>query len=137
MASARYSYHRPVRNFKFNHMVDYSGQHHTDVELSRVFAALGDTTRRAMLARLQRGEATVTELAEPFDVSLNAVSKHVRVLERAGLVQRNIVGREHWIALRPEPMRDVSNFADQYRRFWEDRIDALERHLIEKRAKRR
>src|SRR5579859_8019987 len=106
-------------------MVDYA-----DAALSRTFAALGDTTRRAMLARLQRGEATVTELAEPFDVSLNAVSKHVRVLERAGLVQRNIVGREHWIALRPEPMRDVSNFADQYRRFWEDRIAALERHLI-------
>lgn len=116
-------------------MVDYADN--TSAELSRVFAALGDTTRRAMLARLQRGEATVTELAEPFDVSLNAVSKHVRVLERAGLVQRTIVGREHWIALRPEPMRDVSNFADQYRRFWEDRIAALERHLIEKRGKKR
>lgn len=112
-------------------MVDYS-----DAALSRVFAALGDSTRRALLARLQRGEATVTELAEPFDVSLNAVSKHVRVLEEAGLVQRTIVGREHRIALRPEPMRDVSNFADQYRQYWEDRIAALERHLVEKRAKK-
>lgn len=89
-----------------------------------------------MLARLQRGEATVTELAEPFDVSLNAVSKHVRVLEGAGLVRRTIVGREHRIALRAEPMREVSNFADQYRQYWEDRIAALERHLVEKRAKR-
>ena len=89
-----------------------------------------------MLARLQRGEATVTELAEPFDVSLNAVSKHVRVLERAGLVQRTIVGREHRIALRPEPMRSVSSYVDQYRGYWEDRLAALERHLIEKRAKR-
>jgi DNA-binding transcriptional ArsR family regulator len=116
-------------------MVDYVD--HANTDLSRVFAALGDTTRRAMLARLQRGEATVTELAEPFDVSLNAVSKHVRVLERAGLVRRTIVGREHRIALRPEPMREVSNFADQYRRFWEDRLAALERHLIEKRGKKR
>ena len=112
-------------------MVDYA-----DASLSRVFAALGDATRRSMLARLQRGEATVTELAEPFDVSLNAVSKHVRVLERAGLVRRTIVGREHRIALTPEPMRGVSTFVDQYRRYWEDRLAALERHLVEKRAKR-
>jgi DNA-binding transcriptional ArsR family regulator len=113
-------------------MVDYA-----DAALSRVFAALGDATRRAMLARLQRGEATVTELAEPFDVSLNAVSKHVRVLERAGLVRRTVVGREHRITLTPEPMRSVSSYVDQYRRYWEDRIAALERHLIEKRAKKR
>ena len=113
-------------------MVDYA-----DAALSRTLAALGDATRRAMLARLQRGEATVTELAEPFDVSLNAVSKHVRVLERAGLVRRTVVGREHRIALTPEPMRSVSSYVDQYRRYWEDRIAALERHLIEKRAKKR
>ena len=112
-------------------MVEYS-----DASLGRVFAALGDTTRRALIARLARGDATVTELAAPFDVSLNAVSKHVRVLERAGLVRRTIVGREHRIALTPEPMRGVSNFVDQYRRFWEERLAALERHLIEKRAKR-
>jgi DNA-binding transcriptional ArsR family regulator len=112
-------------------MVDYG-----DAGLSRVFAALGDTTRRALLARLARGDATVTELAEPFDVSLNAVSKHVRVLERAGLVRRTIVGREHRIALTPEPMRGVSNFVDQYRRYWEERLAALERHLVEKRARR-
>ena len=124
--------HDPGRNLIFNPMVDYA-----NAELSRVFAALGDTTRRAMLARLQRGEATVTELAEPFDVSLNAISKHVRMLERAGLVRRTRVGREHRIALRPEPMQEVSSYVDQYRRFWEDRIDALERHLIEKRAKKR
>jgi DNA-binding transcriptional ArsR family regulator len=115
----------------FNRMVDYS-----DASLSRVFAALGDTTRRALLARLSRGDATVTELAEPFDVSLAAVSKHVRVLERAGLVRRTIVGREHRIALAPEPMRGVSNYGDQYRRYWEDRLAALERHLADKRAKR-
>jgi DNA-binding transcriptional ArsR family regulator len=112
-------------------MVEYS-----DVALSRVFAALGDTTRRALLARLARGEATVGELAAPFDVSLNAVSKHVRVLERAGLVRRTIVGREHRIALTPEPMKGVSVFVDQYRRFWEERLTALERHLIEKRSRR-
>jgi DNA-binding transcriptional ArsR family regulator len=107
-----------------------------DVGLSRVFGALGDATRRALIARLARGEATVTELAEPFDVSLNAVSKHVRVLERAGLVRRTIVGREHRIALTPEPMRGVSNFVEQYRAFWEQRLAALERHLIEKRTRR-
>lgn len=112
-------------------MVEYA-----DASLSRVFSALGDTTRRALLARLARGDATVTELAEPFDVSLNAVSKHVRVLERAGLVRRTIVGREHRIALTPEPMRGVSSYVDQYRRFWEERLAALERHLAEKRAKR-
>ncbi len=112
-------------------MVEYS-----DVSLSRVFSALGDTTRRALLARLARGQATVTQLAKPFDVSLNAVSKHVRVLERAGLVRRTIVGREHRISLTPEPMRGVSSFVEQYRGFWEHRLAALERHLIEKRARR-
>jgi DNA-binding transcriptional ArsR family regulator len=113
-------------------MVDYA-----DESLSRVFAALGDPTRRALLARLQRGDATVTELAEPFDVSLNAVSKHVRVLERAGLIRRTIVGREHHIALTPEPMRGIQSFVDQYRRYWEDRLAALERHIIEKRKRHR
>jgi DNA-binding transcriptional ArsR family regulator len=90
-----------------------------------------------LLARLQRGDATVTELAEPFDVSLNAVSKHVRVLERAGLVRRTIAGREHHIALTPEPMRGVQSYVDQYRRYWEDRLAALERHIIEKRKRHR
>jgi DNA-binding transcriptional ArsR family regulator len=112
-------------------MVEYA-----DASLSRVFAALGDTTRRALIARLARGDATVTELAAPFNVSLNAVSKHVRVLERAGLVRRTIVGREHRIALTPEPMRGVSSYVDQYRQFWGERLAALERHLIEKRARR-
>jgi DNA-binding transcriptional ArsR family regulator len=113
-------------------MVEY-----TDVALSRVFAALGDATRRALVARLARGEATVGELAAPFDVSLNAVSKHVRVLERAGLVRRTIVGRQHRIALTPEPMKGVTMYVDQTRRFWEERLAALERHLVDRRGRHR
>jgi DNA-binding transcriptional ArsR family regulator len=99
--------------------------------LDRTFGALADPTRRAILARLAKGEASVTELAEPFEMSLPAVSKHLKVLERAGLVSR---GRERqWrpARLRATPIRDVAEWTDRYRRFWDERYDRLDEYLDE------
>ncbi len=106
--------------------------------LDRVFSAVADPTRRAILAALAQKPATVTEIAKPFPVSLNAISKHILVLERAGLIRREIVGREHHCRLDPEPLHKASAWLDHYRRFWEIRLDALERHIItrNKREKR-
>jgi DNA-binding transcriptional ArsR family regulator len=97
--------------------------------LSTTFAALSDPTRRAILARLIQGETTVNELAEPFDMSLPAISRHLKVLERAGLISR---GREaQWRPCRLEaaPMRDAVDWLEQYRRFWEQSLDRLEDYL--------
>jgi DNA-binding transcriptional ArsR family regulator len=97
--------------------------------LSQTFAALADPTRRAILARLCTGEATVTELAEPFEMSLPAVSKHLKVLERAGLVAR---GREaQWRPCRLEagPLKDANDWLERYRQFWEQSLDRLESYL--------
>jgi DNA-binding transcriptional ArsR family regulator len=99
--------------------------------LDRTFAALADPTRRAILARLAAGEASVTELAQPFEMSLPAVSKHLKVLERAGLITR---GRERqWRPARLEagPLRDVAEWAERYRRFWEESYDRLDEYLDE------
>jgi DNA-binding transcriptional ArsR family regulator len=99
--------------------------------LDRTFGALADPTRRGILARLARGEATVTELAEPFDISLPAVSKHLKVLERAGLIAR---GRERqWRPARLEagPLREVADWTERYRRFWEESYDRLDEYLEE------
>lgn len=93
--------------------------------LDLVFGALSDRTRRALLARLSKGSARVTDLAEPFDMSLPAVSKHVKVLERAGLVARSIDGRVHQCALSAEPLEDVDDWLSYYRRFWDDRLASL------------
>lgn len=103
--------------------------------LSATFAALADPTRRAILARLAAGEATVTELAEPFAMSQPAISKHLKVLERAGLVAR---GREaQWRPRRLEagPMRDATEWLEHYRRFWEESFDRLDDYLRELQAK--
>src|SRR6188472_3349137 len=100
-------------------------------QLSTTFAALADPTRRAILARLSSGECSVTELAEPFDMSLPAVSKHLRVLENAGLIAR---GREaQWRPCRIEagPLKDVSDWAEEYRHIWEQRFDRLDKYLRE------
>jgi DNA-binding transcriptional ArsR family regulator len=97
--------------------------------LDRTFAALSDTTRRAILARLADGEATVGELARPFRVSRPAISKHLRVLERAGLVQRQRDGRVSRCELDAGPMRDAVRWMERYREFWGDRLDSLARHL--------
>jgi DNA-binding transcriptional ArsR family regulator len=99
--------------------------------LSTTFSALADPTRRAILARLVSGEATVTELAEPFAMSLPAVSKHLKVLERAGLIAR---GREaQWRPCRLDagPLKDVADFTERYRRFWEESLDRLDDYLRE------
>lgn len=103
--------------------------------LSATFAALADPTRRAILARLVSGEYSVTELAEPFDMSMPAVSKHLRVLERAGLIAR---GREaQWRPCRLEagPLKDVADWAERYRHIWEERLDRLDGYLQELKAK--
>lgn len=99
--------------------------------LDRTFGALADPTRRAILARLAKGEASVTELAEPFEMSLPAVSKHLKVLEHAGLVSR---GRERqWrpARLRVTPLKEVAAWTDRYRRFWDERYDRLDEYLNE------
>jgi DNA-binding transcriptional ArsR family regulator len=105
---------------------------HEAAALDRTFAALGDPTRRALLARLREGDATVGELAAPFDVSLNAVSKHLRVLERAGLVRRSVRGREHHLSLDARPLHEAAAWAETYRAFWESRLDALDDYLRER-----
>ena len=105
--------------------------------LDRTFAALADPTRRAILARLRDGAGTVGELAEPFDISLNAVSKHLRVLEGAGLIRREVRGREHHCHLEAEPLRAAAAWAADYGEFWEERLDALADFLRQRRARAR
>lgn len=99
--------------------------------LDGTFSALADPTRRAILARLALGEASVTELAEPFDVSLPAVSKHLRVLERAGLLTREKDGRVRRCRLVADPMQEASEWIASYQRFWEERFDTLAEYLYE------
>lgn len=99
--------------------------------LSATLAALADPTRRAILSRLASGEATVTELAKPFAMSMPAVSRHLKVLERAGLVTRGRDAQWRPARLEPEPLRDVANFVEQYRRHWEERLDRLDDYLRE------
>jgi DNA-binding transcriptional ArsR family regulator len=105
--------------------------------LDQVFGAVADPTRRAILDRLARGEVTVGELAARFPISLNGVSKHIRVLERAGLVTRDIQGREHRLAFDARPLEDAAEWMERYRRFWEGRLDALEKLLAARRRGRR
>ena len=103
--------------------------------LSNTFAALADPTRRAILARLATGEASVTELAEPFEMSMPAVSKHLKVLERAGLIAR---GREaQWRPCRLDagPLKDVAGWIEHYRRFWDQSFDRLDAYLLELKQK--
>ena len=99
--------------------------------LSTTFAALADPTRRAILARLSRGEATVTELAEPFDMSMPAISKHLKVLERAGLIERGREAQWRPCRLRAGPLREADDWIEQYRRFWEESFDKLDEYLRE------
>ena len=98
-------------------------------DLSATFAALADPTRRAILARLALGELTVTELAEPFDLSMPAVSKHLRVLERAGLIVRRKEAQWRRCRIDAAPLKDVVTWAERYRRIWEQRFDRLDQYL--------
>ena len=97
--------------------------------LDRTFGALADPTRRAILARLAKGEASVTELAEPFEMSLPAVSKHLRVLERAGLITRGREAQWRPCRLEPAPLKEVADWAERYRAIWEQRMDRLDIYL--------
>lgn len=98
-------------------------------DLDETLGALADGTRRAILAKLSEGEARVTELAEPFTISLNSVSKHIRMLERARLVRRRVSGREHFLSLNPIPIDEAAVWINEQRAFWSRRLAALDRVL--------
>lgn len=99
------------------------------VDLDDTLIALADDTRRRILRRLASGEARVTELAAPFEISLNSVSKHIKLLERAGLVRRRVAGRDHFLALEPQPFDELTRWMQETREFWSARLDALEAAL--------
>jgi DNA-binding transcriptional ArsR family regulator len=103
--------------------------------LSAAFAALADPTRRAILARLASGEASVTQLAEPFEMSMPAISKHLKVLERAGLIARGRQAQWRPCRLEAGPLRDVARWVEHYRRFWEQSFDRLDDYLRELKSK--
>ena len=107
-------------------MVNYSQRH-----LDLAFGALAHPIRRGILARLSTGEATVAELAKPFKVSAPAITKHMRVLEKAGLLSREKKGREHHCRLEQERMKEAEEWIEAQRKFWNDKLDALERYLKE------
>jgi len=107
-----------------NLMVEYR-----EDRLDATYGAIGHPVRRAVLERLRAGESRITELAAPFSISLAAVSKHIQVLEEAGLVERAVHGREHRLSLNPSPLLPAAHWIDSYRAFWEQRLDALEARL--------
>jgi len=119
------------RSVTFNHMVEESE------EIDRVFHALSNRTRRGMLRRLTRSECSVGELAAPADMSFAAASKHVQVLERAGLVNRRVRGRQHICSLSPKPLKEVSEWLAFYEEFWNTSLDRLEAVLEEDAAAER
>ena len=108
----------------FNQMVKYSSK-----TLNRTFAALADPTRRKILAHLARGDRRVTDLARPYDMSLPAISKHLRVLEKAGLLRRRRYGRVHEMQLEAAPLKHAAKWVEEYRRFWEGSLDRLAAYL--------
>src|SRR5947207_433959 len=114
---------RPYRSI-FNHMVELQ-----TLEMNSVFHALGDVTRRQMLRDLATGERTVSELAQPFAMSLAAASKHIKVLEGAGLIRREVRGRTHVCRLEPGPLASAHEWLGFYERFWNSRLDLLEQLL--------
>ncbi|TAL31186.1 MAG: ArsR family transcriptional regulator [Alphaproteobacteria bacterium] len=109
-------------------------QTHSDA-LSLTLSALADPTRRAILAKLADGETSVTELAEPFRMSLPAVTKHLKVLERAGLITRGKQAQWRPCKLKPQPLKDVADWVEKYRQFWEQSFDRLEEYLQQIQAK--
>jgi DNA-binding transcriptional ArsR family regulator len=111
-------------SIKFNYMIEYSAGH-----LDRTFHALAHPVRREVIAHLAQGSASITEIAGWFDISLNGVSKHVKVLEQAGLLERTVAGRTHHVALQTERLREANEWIAYYQGFWEQRLDALQRLL--------
>ena len=103
--------------------------------LNATFSALADPTRRAILEQLALGESSVTQLADPFDMSLPAISKHLRILERAGLLSREKTGRVHRCSLDADPLKEAADWIIRYRRFWESKLDALAHYLDESQKK--
>jgi DNA-binding transcriptional ArsR family regulator len=116
----------------FNQMVKYSSK-----TLNRTFAALADPTRRRILAHLARGDQRVTHLARPHAMSLPAVSKHLRVLERAGLLRRRCYGRVHEMQLEARPLRQAAAWVEEYRKFWEGSLDRLAEYLEQTKPKKK
>src|SRR5579871_2601266 len=102
-------------------------------QLENVLTAISHPTRRAIIGRLATGPARFTDIAKPFDLALNAVTKHLKLLERAGLISRERRGREVLISFRPEPLRLVSVWIHEYERFWSERLDQFEKHFKDKR----
>ena len=103
-----------------------------NTQLDELFGAIADPTRRAILDRLARGEARVTDIAAQFPISLNSVSKHLRMLERAGLVTRSVKGREHHLSLNAEPLDAAAQWIEHHRQFWEQSLAALEQFVMRK-----
>lgn len=103
--------------------------------LDRAFAALSDPTRRAILSRLALGEAAVTELAQPFQMSLPAVSKHLKVLERAGLIKRSKQAQWRYCRIDPAPLKQVADWVENYKRFWEQSYERLDEYLEDLKSK--
>ena len=105
-------------------------------QLTDVLSAISHPTRRAIIGKLSKGPARFLDIAEPFDVALNAVTKHLKLLERAGLIEREKQGREVLISLRPEPLRLVAGWVHEYERFWNEKLDEFEGYFKGKRKKR-
>jgi DNA-binding transcriptional ArsR family regulator len=105
-------------------------------QLTDVLSAISHPTRRAIIGRLAAGPARFLDIAEPFDVALNAVTKHLKLLERAGLIEREKQGREVLISLRPEPLRLVAGWVHEYERFWNEKLDEFEGYFKEKRKRK-
>lgn len=101
-------------------------------QLTNVLTAISHPTRRAIIEQLSNGPARFLEIAEPFDTALNAVTKHLKLLERAGLIERRKQGREVIISLRGEPLREVAIWTHEYERFWRERLDKFEQHFKDK-----
>jgi DNA-binding transcriptional ArsR family regulator len=106
-------------------------------QLSNVLTAISHPTRRAIIGQLANGPARFLEIAEPFDTALNAVTKHLKLLERAGLIERRKQGREVFISLRGEPLREVAGWMHEYERFWNERLDQFEQYFRDKKKKER
>ena len=108
----------------------------SNISLNQIYAAIADPTRRAILVRLMQSKARVTELARPFEISLNAVSKHLRVLERAQLVRRRIKGRDHYLSVNIEPLQEAARWIETYQKSWEESVDARETFLVRRRGQK-
>lgn len=106
---------------------------HNSAQLDAVFGAVADSTRRAILAQLATSSARVTDIAAAYPISLNSVSKHIRMLERAGLVERTVLGRDHILSLNAQAMADADEWMSYYRQFWTDRLEALDKMVQRKR----